>query len=189
MVQKFTVIYLLGIGLMLLACKSSGNTENNGSNQNKKTFRLSGNVTYTSDYCGGVQPPNSLLEQLATPTPYAGKTFYLRAGEKNNLQKPILYTVITDTLGNYAIDLPIGNYCMIDEFRKDSSFMKAVYKEDPYNYLQVNDQECLQNWFNGCYYNVAIKNTDISNVNFNFHRPCFRPEEVPCISYIGPMPP
>lgn len=175
----------------MVACKFSRVTNNNTDSIHKKTFQLSGNITFTSDYCGGARPSENMLERLATPTPYQGKVFYIRSGERNNLNSPILYTVVTDSTGHYSVSLPPGNYCMIDEFRKDTSFILDVYKRDPTlqpNYLVVHDKECLQNWFNSCFYGFTILDTDVSNINFNIHRSCFRPEGVPCIDYNGPLP-
>lgn len=188
MKNKFVLYYILLLMVFIAACKISGADNNNRGNKHNNTFQLSGNITFTSDYCGGAKPPKDLLEGLATPTPYLGKVFYIRSGERNDVTSPVLYTVISDSLGHYSVNLQPGNYCMIDEFRKDTSFMFDVYKKDPNNFLVVHDKKCLENWFNSCFNGFTISNADISNVNFNIHRSCFRPEGVPCIDYDGPLP-
>lgn len=188
MESKFVLYYIVLLILIMTACKVSEKDSNDLGRHRKKTFKLSGKITYTSDYCGGPPPSSIILDRLAIPSPYLGKTFYIRAGERNNLSSPILCTFVTDSLGNYSIELPQGNYCIIDEFRKDTSFMTDIYKVDPYNYIHVENSECLKEWFNSCFYGFAISNHNITNVNFNIHRICFRPEGVPCISYNGPIP-
>ena len=189
MKNKFVFYYIGLVLVVMIACKISGTNKNNTSNPHKKTYQLSGNITYTSDYCGGAYPSNNMLQRLATPAPYPGKVFYIRQAERNDMNSPILYTIVTDSTGHYSINLPPGNYCMIDEFRKDTAFIADVYKVDPYNYLQVNDKKCLEDWFNSCFYGFSIKDSNFVHADFNIHRSCFRPEGVPCISYIGPMPP
>ncbi len=188
MKRKFILYYILLLVLVFAACKIAGGTTTDGIHHQNKTFRLSGNVTYTSDYCGGAEPPETLLQELAKPRPYAGKKFYIRGGETNNLKSKILYTVVTDSLGNYSINLPVGNYCMIDEYRKDSTFIGALLNNTPESGLYVTDKQCVKDWFNSCFYGFKISTGDISNINFNIHRDCFRPEGIPCVAYTGPLP-
>ncbi len=185
---KFIGCYIFCWMIVLSACKMKGETTEGANNPHKKTYKLSGKVTSTSDYCGGAEPPPELLDQLATPIPYQGKTFYIKAGTMNNINAPILYTVVTDTGGNYSVQLPPGKYCMIDKFRADTSFLRSLLKNDPNSNLKVGDKKCLQDWFNSCFYAFSISDSNLTNVNFHVHRPCFTPEGVPCVGYSGPLP-
>lgn len=172
--------------LWLLSCKPLTDVQHTYHN---KTYTVSGNITYTSDYCGGAYPSESMLLRLATPSPYPEKVLYIRKASHNDLDQPILYTLITDSLGNFSADLPTGNYCLIDEFRKDRTLLDKLNNKDSTNYLRVPDPKCLDDWFNNCLYGFTVSNYPIMTIQLNVHRACFRPEGVPCISYIGPMPP
>jgi hypothetical protein len=46
-------------------------------------------ITQTHSYCGGAEPPDELLQELATPRPLSGITFYIKNSETNN-SKPQL---------------------------------------------------------------------------------------------------
>ena len=51
------------------------------------------------------------------------------------------------------------------------------------------DEKCLKAWWAKPYYLLEVKDKDISDLNFTFHHRCFVPGDIPCINYIGPMPP
>ena len=186
--MKMNLISFIYLMLLLVSCKTTTDVSHHG-NANVKTYRVSGNITYSSDYCGGAYPSEAMLLQLANPTPYSGKVLFIRRTKTNDLSQPILYTLISDSLGNFSIDLPPGNYCLIDEFRKDRAIFEKVYSKDSTNYLRVPDPQCLDDWFNSCLYGFTVSDYSISTIQINIHRTCFRPEGIPCISYTGPMPP
>jgi hypothetical protein len=185
--MKYIVCIGLVLSTVLGACKTTGLSNHNGNNQQPKTYQVSGTITFTGDYCGGAHPSEEMLKQFRVPAPNIGKVLHIRSGVTNNLNSTILYTLVTDSLGQFSVNLPPGDYCMIDDFRKDNSFFQSLFDSD--NHLSVNDQKCVEDWLNSCFYSFTVSNADITNIQLNIHRICFVPESVPCVSYTGPYPP
>jgi hypothetical protein len=179
--MKYILLSGLILGTLLGGCKTTSIGNGNQTNM----YQVSGTITYTSDYCGGAAPPEELLNQLKTPTPYMGKILHIRAAQTNDFSKPILHTLVTDSLGHFSVSLPPGNYCMIDDFRKDGSFVQTLNKK---NNLSTNNQQCVDDWLNSCLYSFTVTQANITNIQLNIHRICFVPEGVPCVSYDGPLP-
>ncbi len=157
--------------------------------EHKKSYQVSGTITYTSNYCGGARPPETLLEQMATPTPYPGKVLHIRKGNTNDLSSLIIKTIVTDSLGKFSLSVEPGNYCIIDDYRKDASFVDLMLHPADDSYLKVEDPGCLKEWLNICLCSITVTDQNIQDIQINIHRACFRPEGVPCINYTGPLPP
>jgi hypothetical protein len=154
-----------------------------------KTYQISGTVTYTSNYCGGARPSETLLQQLAIPTPYPGKQIHFRKGNSNDLSSLIIKTIVTDSLGKFTLQLEPGKYCIIDDYRKDRSFVDSMLHQADDSYLKVQDPQCINDWLSTCLYSLTVKDQNLMDIQINIHRECFRPEGVPCINYTGPLPP
>lgn len=185
--RRFVFTYLLLFGLLLVACKISTDIS---SNKPKKLFKVSGTVTYTSDYCGGAPPSEDLIIQLSTPQPYPGKQLFIRSGSMNDVQNTVLHNITTDENGYFELELPPGEYCMVDEYRLNRDFIKRLYSTtNPLENIVPGDSTCIEDWFNSCLINITVSESDIDSLDFNISRPCFRPEGVPCLMYTGPYPP
>ncbi len=148
-------------------------------------FNISGKVTQTSTYCGGAEPSEEILAEYSKEKPYAGKTFYIRKGNINALNSKIILSFKADENGKFSFQLPPGIYSIIQEAQ-----VKEIKAED-YNKKESlqTDVSCLKNWWFKPYYVLEIKDKDISGLHFKFHHPCFVSGDIPCIQYIGPMPP
>lgn len=103
--NKFLFITLIS-SLFINACVPIGNTVN---------ITVNGNIENNSDYCGGAAPPQDLLDQLAMYHPSAMQKFYVRQGSVAMPFTPVYTFFTTDSLGNYTISLPAGQYTVISE--------------------------------------------------------------------------
>lgn len=173
---------LLG-AVLLISChtsKASAGHENNP----KDTYTVSGSVRQTSSYCGGANPPKELLQQLATPMPYPGKTFYIKKGAVNDLTMPVVTSFTTDSNGHFSTRLPAGTYAILVK-EQLTEINAADYQT---NTLSV-DKECLAAWWKKPYYLLEIKQQEVASLNFVFHHRCYISSDIPCITYHGPMAP
>jgi len=59
------------------------------SQKKKASFSISGKVTQSSDYCGGVEPSAEMLKQLTKSYAYSGKIFYIKRGKTNALKQKL----------------------------------------------------------------------------------------------------
>jgi hypothetical protein len=53
---------------------------------------------------------------------------------------------------------------------------------------QIVDEQCLIEWWKKPYYLLEVKDQNITSLNFIFIHRCFLNNDIPCISYGGPMP-
>ena len=153
-------------------------------NNKKDSFIISGKVTQTSSYCGGAKPPQELLDRLATPVAYPHKKFYIRKGKVNSTKARIVTSFISDSIGTFSIRLAPGIYSIILE--------EQLYKIKACKYTkqyQQVDNRCLQQWWAKPYYLLEVKDNNNTELNFNFHKRCYIPGDVPCITYTGPLHP
>jgi hypothetical protein len=104
-------------------------------------------VTQTHSYCGGAKPPDELLQELATPRPLSGITFYIKNSDTNDYKPAI--EVISNDSGIVYVLLKPGKYCLINDLKKDKNYynelLKRYQKETQY-YSPVN-KECLDKWY------------------------------------------
>jgi lipopolysaccharide export system protein LptA len=166
---------------------SADTTKGNKTEQIKKTNNkrtIAGKVTQTSSYCGGERQPKEMLENSSTPSAYAKKKFYIRKGLVNSTKNSIEFNFITDENGNFSFKLPPGTYSIIQE--------EQIEEIDAKKYTTSNlsvDKKCLAEWWKKPYYLLVVADRDILDLNFNFYHKCFIPNDIPCLEYIGVMPP
>ena len=149
-----------------------------------KTYTVTGIVTQTYSYCGGAAPPKQLLDQLATPVAYAGKKFYIRPGKTNSAKIKTVKSFTTNSAGEFSFRLSPGTYAIILEEQLHKIKAGDYAKQD-----RSVDEKCLQQWWVKPYYVLEVKGRNTNGLNFNFHHPCFISNDIPCITYNGPMPP
>lgn len=181
MLRKWCNVLLLSAG-WLSSCHTSKASAGYGATGN--TYTISGSVTQTSSYCGGANPPKELLQQMATPVAYPGKTFYTKSGTVNDLAMPVLTSFTTDSTGHFSIHLSPGIYAII--LKEQLAELNAADYETK---TQVVDKDCLAEWWKKPYYLLEVKQQDISSLNFVFHHRCYIANDIPCIRYRGPLAP
>lgn len=116
------------IAFCFLACSSTSETKNQ---------IVNGFIKNNSEYIGGANPPESLLEGLAIYQPSAKQHFYVRNLANYAPFTPFVTSFTTDANGNYSIDLPIGNYAIICQEKHD--FELNPYSIGSCEYIQTPD--------------------------------------------------
>lgn len=154
-------------------------------NSGVKKISVNGKVFITTSYCGGMEPDPAELEKMSKPLPYGGKVFYIRKGNKNDLKSPIIMSFTVNSKGEFNIKLPLETYSIIQKEQ-----VKKIKPNDlklGKNYQISND--CLNEWWAKPYYLLELKENEVYDLEFNFHRRCFIESDIPCIGYFGPLPP
>ena len=139
----------------------------------------------TNPYCGGAAPSEEMMRQSTTPKAYPNKKFYVRKGNVNSTLMDTILSFTSDLDGNFNFKLAPGIYSII----QSSQLKELDWKNYKSNQYTVVDEKCLQAWWAKPYYLLEVKDKDISDLNFIFRHRCFVPGDIPCINYIGPMPP
>jgi len=142
---------------------------------------LRGQVTQTSDYCGGAMPSPQILESLKQPQPLSNKTLCVKQGKTNDPKKPILLTVSSDSNGFFSFKLPMGTYCLIEE-EKTHPFVAPENTE-----YMTWDLNCLRERYRSADLIFTVKAKGNQLIKINFHQPCFYKPY--CGEYTGPLPP
>ncbi len=148
-------------------------------------FKVSGRITQTHSYCGGARPPEDLLKKLNTPAPYSGKKLFVRSGTSNSTEKSIIREFTADSSGYFSIQLPAGTYCVVVEDQVKALDIQSFKNKTTKN-LKL-DESCLQQWWDKCLMTFDVTNANKSDLNINFHFPCFT-GGIPCMTYTGPLP-
>jgi hypothetical protein len=152
---------------------------------------VEGEVTQTSQYCGGARPPQELLKRLATPSPLANQKLYIRSGLVNELRIPVLDSVVTDKKGNFKIKLPKGDYCIVNRQKKDvETFNEYLekYRIETETY-GVIDKDCYSDFVQQPDGFLTIKGTEKKAIKWKIHyeNPC-EYNANRCVQYKGKLP-
>jgi hypothetical protein len=155
--------------------------------QNKQTklFKVSGLVTQTSAYCGGAAPTEEMMRQNEIPKPFVGKRFYMKKGKENDAKQQTVLTFTTNEKGEFEFNAAPGTYC----FLLEPQMKNLNVKEYNVKGFLTADAACLTKWWKQPYYLLVVKNKDVDGIKFNFHLRCFVSEDLPCVDYVGEMPP
>ena len=148
-------------------------------------FMVSGKITKTSSYCGGMAPSEEIMAEMMKASPNSGKVLYLRQGAVNDLKKPIVMKIVADSLGKFVLMLKPGVYSII----LPEQLKPLDLKKLPIGPNIVADKNCLREWWKKPYFLLEIKDKSIEGLEFNFNRRCFIEGDVPCLNYTGPLPP
>ena len=150
-----------------------------------KKFTIKGRVTQSASYCGGARPSEEMMNELNKAKPYAGKVFYVKKGKQNDAKQKVIMTLVCDSVGNFSGTLPPGNYIIVLAEQTKALDYKALSKMPNIVY----DKNCMQQWWLKPYYQFEITDKNIEGLSFHFQHRCFVPLDIPCLSYVGPMPP
>ncbi len=191
MSERFLFEYrIIFVSACLVFMGSCAGTKQNASGQAEKTYPIKIQLTQTSSYCGGAQPPAELLKELDNPRPVADKIIYVRSGEKNDPDDSHFeYTGKSNSEGIVEFNLPRGIYCLVFEEKKDRGYQDnliSLYSKATTNYTAI-DQACLKNWMKEPEAVIQVVDAAILST-VNIHHPCSW-NAIPCIEYRGPLPP
>lgn len=151
---------------------------------------ITGKVMHTGVSCGGVELSPDEYTWIATPKPFPNKKIYVKKGTTNDLKaKPILeFTTGED--GTFSINLPPGDYCFVEEFKKDKKNYNNILK----NYANATkersavDKDCLAKWFSIPDATLTIVHMGVKDFVITYADKCPW-DGVPCTVYDGPLPP
>jgi hypothetical protein len=148
-------------------------------------YTVNGTCLFSTSYCGGIAPSQEEYARLTAAKPYAGKVLYIKSGRSNtNTQKPLAQSVC-DSLGRFQFKVKPGIYCIVQAEHNLS--LTSLQKKVQGQYLQSN-AVCLKQWWQKGLLLVHVKSDTTVKV-LEFHQGCFKPGDIPCIDYFGPMPP
>jgi len=147
------------------------------------SFLITGVVLQTFNYCGGAKPTQEILDNLKKPQVYPEKTFFVRAGSKNDLDQKIVLKFTSAIDGTFSFNLKPGTYSVILEEQ-----LSAINIDDYKTKNQAVDEKCFQEWWGKPYYILEVTDKNITDLKFTFDHKCFLKTDVPCITYTGPKP-
>jgi hypothetical protein len=194
--DKFLCV-LLGSTLLLGAC-SNIRTTDRGELYPWKGSRGTGvlhlHATYTAPYCGGADPGP---EGMPRPMPWRG-AMYMRMATPdstglmapNDLHRPILDTIRTDSNGNGYLELPAGHYLLLDQEHVDDRRYQQLLKDHdrPALHTDAIDKDCLDRWLHGPFGVITITGGDTTRAELPLFDHCPW-NDTPCVGYFGPNPP
>lgn len=131
--MKKEICYFILFAFLLNACSSSSSGEKQ---------LITGKITNNSEYKGGANPPQEILDELALYKPSSNQTFYIRNASNYEPFTNIIDSFTTDVNGNYSISIPIGSYGVISsekyEFEQNPSANSSCeYLQSPDYILNV----------------------------------------------------
>ena len=143
-----------------------------------KTFTISGTVFTQGEYCGGAVPSEEQLHPKPAPAP--ALVLYVREGNVNTGSKKLVDSVTSDANGNFSLQLPAGNYCFVEGWKKGRLVMP---KDDQFSSW---DTACYRENYSSCDFSLDVK-AATDSVKIILPRHCAWSQ--PCCSYHGPLPP
>lgn len=168
-----------GILLLILLCTQSAFS---AKKRAAKLVSIQGQITQTADYCGGAQPSEEMLAEMARPKPLPNKEIVIKIGPKNKVGNAVYKKIVTDQNGKFIVRLQSNMvYCFIEDW-------KAKPFKVPQNTEFVTwDAACLYERYLLADYVLKVQNKENALVQINFHKPCFYNPY--CGTYSGPLPP
>lgn len=149
---------------------------------------ISGTVQRVRVYCGGAKMPEERYNELKKPKVYPNKKLFIKKGKFNNIKKKPLLEIVSDSAGNFSFMLPPGNYCIVDEYKKDkTNYTKLLkqYKTETKNYSAISIS-CLKEWFKTPDAQITVPAIGLDSVLITFHDKCAW-NTIPCTTYRGPV--
>ena len=133
--------------------------------------------------------PEERYKELRKPRVYANKKLFVKKGKWNDVKKNAILEFVSDSAGNFSFSLPPGNYCIVDEYKKDKiNYTKLLkqYKEETKNYSSIS-AKCLKEWFKTPDAVLTVSPAGLDSVVITFYDKCSW-NRIPCITYRGPLP-
>ena len=176
------------VSAFLVLCVFAGNFK--GGKKRTKKCRVSGTVVHMAAYCGGARMPDEFLNDLTKPKPFSTKKLYVMKGKINGFDAKPFLVFISDSLGHFSIVLPAGDYCIVDEFKRDKKYYDSIletYRIETENYSAV-DPVCLKGWFEMPDAVFTVTKAGLKDLTIVYTDKCPW-NSIPCVMYKGPLPP
>jgi hypothetical protein len=154
--------------------------------EREESFAIKGTIYITSEHCGGAKPSDGLLETLKTPRPCEDKTIYVRRGTHNSTSLPVIAEAVSDSKGEFKLNLPVGTYCIVGEEKKDDVYFNQMVESysKKTNYYTAINIGCLKKWLRTPDVVFKVVGKKNQSVSFTYHQEC--PWYIPCAIYHGP---
>lgn len=152
------------------------------SKQPVKLYTITGTVEKHSPYCGGDEPAEGAPG--ISVAGWAGVKLYVRKGTVNSAKKPVILEFVTDEKGSFSLQLPAGNYCIIQE-EKVKPLNLNYYRN--LEQMEITSEDCLKQWWKKCHTTLHVGEKDITGFTIIVKGSCYSTN--PCLNYTGPPPP
>src|SRR5574337_1247725 len=123
-------------------------------------YTITGTVLEKHDYCGGAVPSPDQLHPK--PYPEANAILYIKKGNSNTSLK-IVDTVRADAQGKFSVQLPAGDYCFVEAWKKGKLVMP---KDDQYNKW---DTACYRKNYTDCDFRLQVTKNDNTQITLYHH--------------------
>lgn len=179
--------FLIFISLLAASSQSACTKKNNLTNESKEVRTIEIFVTKTGAWCGGMRPTEDMMQEIKSPKPLRQNTFYIKKGTVNSTNAPIFKTVTTDTAGLIQIDLPEGDYIIVNEDKKDKNTYDAYVTRASKGFggYKNFNLECYEEWFSKPDGLLHVSDSSLT-FKVNYSKRCWYS---PCMTYTGPYPP
>lgn len=151
----------------------------------KEKQTISGTITTSGSYCGGVPPSDKMLQDIQAKRPMDGFMIYVKKGTENKLSSCIIDSAYADSNGDYSLNLRPGQYVLLQK----EQLNKAIFETYALSNSIKVDSDCMQLWWEAGLSKITVEHEGINNLNFHFQKRCFIPLSIPCLSYTGYYPP
>jgi hypothetical protein len=98
---------------------------------------ITGRITNNSEYKGGANPTQEILDALVVYKPSSNQHFYIRNASGYAPFTSIIDSFTTDNNGNYTISLPVGTYGIFGQEKYE--FEQNPLADASCEYLQTPD--------------------------------------------------
>lgn len=155
-----------------------------------KKHKVTGTVMQTHAYCGGAQPTPERMAEITKARVFPNKKCFIRPGSKNDPTKKPIASFVSDSAGNFSIDLPEGTYCIVDEKKNDRKFYDDIITnhKTKTKFNEAADVKCLKNWVSMPDLVFTVLKNKENKIEVTYHFPCSW-DAIPCVQYHGPLPP
>ena len=173
-------IYLIALFGLLFSCKNSEKVE--VQDKAPVLYSVLGELTQTSQYCGGARPTQEMEDEIRRPRPYPLK-IYLRKDSVNRLGSPVIKEIMPDAEGKLELKLEAGTYCIVREYQLQAANPSSLRSQD----VGV-DEACFRKKWAECFKSFEVKDASVDLGALNIKHRCFLPD-LPCVRFEGQMPP
>jgi hypothetical protein len=131
------------------------------SNQSIENVTIAGKINNNSEYNGGANPPQELLDALAIYNPSANQLFYVRNAINYAPFTAAITSFSTDVNGNYSLNLPVGTYAIVckDKYEFEQNQLATadcIYLQQPDGILTVVSAPQVYDWSYTAKANVCV---------------------------------
>lgn len=149
-------------------------------------FSIRGKVETSGYYCGGAPPPRRVIENAKRIRPYVDYKIYVIEGKRNKRGAVIIDSTMTNVDGHFRLNLLPGEYVLLSSDQIDRELIKMCLNNED---IEITDFDCLEEWWQKGLRRLVVKDMPQNDVNFHIQKQCFLPAGVPCLHYVGAMPP